>query len=239
MPLYAQFSPRAVGTPSFNIAKFLVTILAPLTKNEFTVLNSHEFVEDISKLSVDTSDDGVFMASFDVESLFTNIPLKETINICVTSLFSTATDVLGITSTYFRSLLELAVMNSFFIFNDKFYRQKEGVGMGLPLGPSFANIFMCHYEKLWLASCPPEFTPMFYRRYVDDCFLLFRDRSHAESYLGFLNSKHPSIKFTMEKESGGKLPFLGVLVRKEGGRLHTSVFRKPSFSGLQTLKGKI
>ena len=38
----------------------------------------------------------------------------------------------------------------------------------------------------------------------------------------------------MEKESDSKLPFLDVLVRKEGGRLHTSVYRKPSFSGLGT-----
>ena len=73
------------------------------------------------------------MASFDVETLFTNISLDETADICMTSLFSTTTHVLGITAKYFRSLLELAVMNSYFIFNDKFYRQKEGVGMGLPL----------------------------------------------------------------------------------------------------------
>ena len=191
----------ACGTPSYNLAKFLVPVLSPLTKNEFTVLNSYEFVDEISKLNVDTSVDGVFMASFDVESLFTNIPLQETIDICIRSLFSTATEVLGITAKYFRSLLELAVMNSYLIFNDKFYRQKEGVGMGLPLGPSFANIFMCYYEKLWLASCPSDFAPIFYRRYVDDCFLLFRDHSHADLFLSFLNSKHRSIKFTMEKES--------------------------------------
>ena len=112
---------------------------------------------------MDSSANGVYMASFDVVSLFTNIPRQETIDICIMSLSSTAIQVLGITAKYFRSLLELAVMNSYFIFNEKFYFQKEGVGMGLPLGPTFANIFMCHYEKLWLASCPPEFAPMFYR----------------------------------------------------------------------------
>lgn len=124
-------------------------------------------------MNIDHGSSSCFMASFDVESLFTNIPLKETIDICIKSLFSTATEVLGITSKYFRSLLELAVTNSFFIFNEKFYRQTEGVGMGLPLGPTFANIFMCHYEKVWLDSCPSDFAPLFYRRYVDDCFLFF------------------------------------------------------------------
>ena len=93
---------------------------------------------------------------------------------------------------------------------------------------------MCYYEKVWLASCPPNFAPIFYRRYVDDCFLLFRKPSHVDSFLRFLNSKHQSIKFTMEKEINGQFPFLDVLVTRQGGRLHTSVYRKPSFSGLGT-----
>ena len=231
-PLRPIFS--ACGTPSYKLAKYLVPVLAPLTRNEFTLENSYQFVEDIAKFNVDSSANGVYMASFDVVSLFTNIPLQETIDICIRSLFFTASQVLGITSTYFRALLELAVMNSYFIFNEKFYRQKEGVGMGLPLGPTFANIFMCHYEKLWLASCPADFAPLFYRRYVDDCFLLFKDQSHADLFLRFLNSKHGNIKFTMESESHGKLPFLDVMVHREGGRLHTSVYRKSSFSGLGT-----
>ena len=66
------------------------------------------------------------------------------------------------------------------------------------------------------------------------CFLLFKDPSHADLFLSFLNSKHRSIKFSIEKESNGKLPFLDVLVSKGDGRFHTSVYRKPSFSGLGT-----
>ena len=49
--------------------------------------------------------------------------------------------------------------------------------MGLPLGPTFANIFMCYHEKLWLRECPDHFKPVFYTRYVDDTFVLFRDES--------------------------------------------------------------
>ena len=196
-PLRPIFS--ACSTPAYGLAKFLVPVLAPLTKNEYTVMNSYEFVGEVSKMNVDSND--MFMASFDVESLFTNIPLQETVDICMNSLFSSASEVLGITSKYFRMLIELAVTNSYFIFNDKFYRQIEGVGMGLPLGPTFANIFMCFHEKQWLSSCSAEFAPVFYRRYVDDCFILFKDPSHADLFLSFLNSQHRCIKFTIEKET--------------------------------------
>ena len=114
------------------------------------------------------------MASFDVENLFTNTPLAETIDICIQSLFTDSNSTaLGMDRNQFRTFLQKSVLNSFFMFNDKFFKQIEGLGMGLPLGPSFANIFMSYCEQQWLDDCPVDFKPAFYRRYVDDTFLLF------------------------------------------------------------------
>ena len=64
----------AIGTPTYDLAKFLVPILKPLTENEYTVHDSFSFANDVRKLSSKN-----LMASLDVESLFTNIPLEETI----------------------------------------------------------------------------------------------------------------------------------------------------------------
>ena len=65
-------------------------------------------------------------------------------------------------------MLEIATTESFFIFDNKLYKQIDGVAMGLPLGPTLVNIFLCHYEKAWLNECPSQFKPVVYRRYVDD-----------------------------------------------------------------------
>ena len=148
------------------------------------------------------------MASFDMESLFTNIPVQETINIAIDSLFNSCTSISGIPKKIFRTMLDLAVSNSFFLFNNKLYKQTDGVGMGLPLGPTFANIFLCFHEKKWLDSCPLAFRPRYYKRYVDDCFLIFNDISHVDKFLDFLNRQHPKMKFTKELEAKGSLPFL-------------------------------
>ena len=136
------------------------------------------------------------------------------------------------TEKLFKSLLELAVHNSFFLFNGKYYQQVEGMGMGSPLGPTFANVFMCHHESVWLDHCPPQFKPVHYFRYLDDTFLLFKEKSHSDSFFTYINSKHPSINFTTEEESDDKLPFLDVLVRRYDKTFSTSVFRKSTFSGL-------
>ena len=72
----------AIDTPTYNIAKFLVPHLAPITRNEFTVKDSFAFAEEIRK-----QDANLYMASLDVDSLFTNVPLEETIDICVNAPF--------------------------------------------------------------------------------------------------------------------------------------------------------
>ena len=191
--------------------------------------NSYQFAAEIRDLKLSGN---VVMASFDVESLFTNIPVQETIDIAVNSLFNTCATVGGIPRKLFRSMLDLAVSNSFFLFNNNLYKQTDGVGMGLPLGPTFANIFLCFHEKKWLSSCPSSFRPIYYRRYVDDCFLIFNDMSHVDKFLDFLNSQHPKMKFTKEVESNGALPFLDVTVKRSGATFETSVYRKPTFTGL-------
>ena len=67
----------AINTPTYSLAKYLNPILSPLTTNEFTAKNSFDFAEEVVNY-----DHNLYMASLDVESLFTNIPLEETIKNC-------------------------------------------------------------------------------------------------------------------------------------------------------------
>ena len=102
----------AINTPTYKLAKFLVNIMEPLTKNEHTVKDTFTFAHDIR-----SQDANAWMSSFDVDSLFTNIPLEETIDICCNELFKSSSLVAGLTKAQFRSLLELATKESFILFN--------------------------------------------------------------------------------------------------------------------------
>ena len=224
-PIFAAYN-----TASYKLSKFIVPILAPFTTGEFTVQNSYKFADEIQRFP---NANNYFMTSFDIENLFTNVPLLETINICLNYLFPCCdTTILGFDRNSFKSLLEHSVLNSFFLFNSRLFRQIDGVGMGLPLGPSFANVFMCFYEKIWLHDCPYDFKPILYRRYVDDTFLLFRDPSHVNLFLQYVNNKHPNIKFTCENEINGTISFLDIKISRLDNKFTTSVYRKSSFTGL-------
>ena len=97
---YPPFQPilSALNTPTYKLAKFLVPILKALTTNEFTVKDSFHFVEEI----VDQQHD-LFIGSLDVDSLFTNIPLEETIEICTNELFKECETIEGLSKLTFKS----------------------------------------------------------------------------------------------------------------------------------------
>ena len=106
--------------------------------------------------------------------------------------------------------------------------------MGSPLGPLFANIFLSYHEQNWLKNCPAQFKPIYYRRYVDDCFILVKSKDHITPFLDYLNSQHTCINFTCEIEADKTLPFLDIKIQRSNGSFVTSVYRKPTFTGLFT-----
>ena len=219
----------SINTFSYNISKFLASFLNVMTINEYTIRKTSEFIDTIKELKFNSD---VVLASFDVESLFTNIPLSETCDIIENNLHQGNYN-LPIKIELFVKLLKIAVTESVFLFNSKYYKQVNGCSMGGPLSPNLANIFMCDFESKCLTNCPQEFKPVFYRRYVDDCFLVFRDISHVNKFNEYINNIHSNIKFTFELEQNSTLPFLDTLIRKTNdGRLLTSVYRKPTFTGL-------
>ena len=82
------------------------------------------------------------MASLDVDSLFTNIPLEKTIDIFVDNLYNDNQNTPNIPKHDFRNLLNVVTQETFFMFNNKYYKQVDGVAMGSPLGPALPNIFI-------------------------------------------------------------------------------------------------
>ena len=170
----------------YQLAKFLLPILQPPAFNEFTTRDSFTFSDDIRKQYVN-----LFRTSFDVDSLSTNIPLNETIDICVNKLYqhnNMKVNVIG--KQEFRSLLKLTTKESLFMFNKHYYRQIGGVAIGSPLGPTLANIFLCQHEEQWLESCPTQFKPTYFKRYVDDIFCLFQYEQQVNKFEKYLNSRH-------------------------------------------------
>ena len=114
-------------------------------------------MEELKEVSINNK----FLVSYDINSLFTNIPLKETIKLAV-DLIKTSYPNFKISSDGLTKLLKFATCQTHFLFNGKFYDQIDGVAMGSPLAPVLANLFMGHNEKLWLENFQGT-RPSYYR----------------------------------------------------------------------------
>ena len=119
----------ALQTPTYKLAKSLVSVLEPLANNKYTVKDSFNFAAKIVE-----QDSSNFMGSLDIGSLFTNISLEETIEFFMIEK-----------KNQFKDLLSIATKESYFIFNNILYKQIDGVAMGSPLGSSLANAFLAHH----------------------------------------------------------------------------------------------
>ena len=99
---------------------------------------------------------------------------------------------------------------------------------------SIVQSFINHLQSNWLKNCPKDFKPVYYKRYVDDIFVLFNKPEHAQFFLEYMNKKHKNMKFSIETEINGSLSFLDVKIFRENDKFVTSVFRKETFSGVYT-----
>ena len=164
----------------YKLAKWLEEKLKPLSVNQYTIDDALGFSKEIRKHPVLEDD---ILVSYDVTSLFTNVPVQETINILVEKAFtdnwSNSTHDLNLQKDQLTQLLRMASTDQLFQFDGQLYEQREGVAMGSPLGLLLANVFMCHLEEL----SDNDLIPSFYKRYVDDTLAIMPGVDAAEYFL--------------------------------------------------------
>jgi len=156
----------SLGTYNYKLAKYLCDLLTPHLPSSHCAKDTFTFVEDIKKVRCDNS----FLVSFNVESLFTNIPLDETIDLAVDTLLNS--NKVKFERNELKKLLIFATKQTHFLFNNELFDQIDGVAMGSPLDPVLANLFIGHHEEQWLKTDNAK-NVLFYRRYVDDILCLF------------------------------------------------------------------
>ena len=219
----------ALNTFNYQLAKYLCSLLQPPLPNTYSLSDTFSFVQKLK--TVDMSNK--LLISFDVVSLFTNIPFKESIYLAV-SYIAEGNPIFKLSKNDLTKLFSFAKSQTNFLFNGKMYDQTHGVAMGSPLAPVLANLFLGHYENIWLNNYQGP-SVHFYRRYVDDTFCLFNTEHDALLFFEFINSQHPNVKLTVEKETNEVLAFLDVCINNNDPcSLLTSVHRKKTYSGLLT-----
>ena len=214
-----------IPTPTYSMAKKLNELIKPYIPATYSLKSTKEFIDIITA----NRPEGM-IASLDVSSLFTNIPVVRTIDIILKYVYEHPDiPALKIPKTIMKSLLEICTMEcSFRSPEGKMYVQRDGVAMGSPLGVLFAEAFMADVESDVIGNIGK---PQIYCRYIDDIFVCSRDIAELTQLKNALQEKS-GLTFTTELSNDNKIPFLDVLVDASGGDLITSVYRKPTDTGV-------
>lgn len=210
---------------TYTLAKRLNDLLAPFTPANYSLKSSQEFIDIIK-----ASQPSPTMASMDVESLFTNVPVEETIGMICNKLYRSEDSPFPIPEITLRQLLSACTKEAPFYGPDgSMYVQIDGVAMGSPLGVLFANFYMGTLEEK-VFTLYPTLKPPIYARYVDDIFINTGSEEDIRHIIEAFK-RHSSLSFTHEMEHEERLPFLDVLVHRSALSFQTEVYVKSTNLG--------
>ena len=127
-----------IGSPQHATTKWLAQVLEPVSTkySRYVVKDSFAFSESISRIKTSRS---AHMCTFDIKSLFTNVPLDKTIKICTEQLYHSEIEVPTLSEKSFVKLMEKVTKGVEFSFDGVMFKQTDGVAMGSPLGPVLAK----------------------------------------------------------------------------------------------------
>ena len=176
------------------------------------------------------------LVSFDVTSLYTNIP--HTLGLeAVNYWIDKHPDIIDnrFSKEFILEGLRVVLENNHFHFDNEFYLQIKGTAMGTKVAPTYATLVMGYLEDQLYNRSSTVFDQSFceyiqanWKRYLDDCFIFWtKSEEDLEKFHSFLNTINDSIQFTMEK-SHEKLPFLDLLLIKDGSSITTDLYCKPT-----------
>ena len=160
--------PILASTGSFNheCAKWLSDILSPLRSHSTNLKDTFSLTDEVKNLSLNDS----VMYSFDVVSLFMNIPLQFTLQLILDTIFKDNIETFyNLNKRRLKTLLNWAASSTTLQFQGKYSEQVDGIAMGSPIAPMLADIFM-NYVIEEALSTSQQNRPTVLLRYVDDLF---------------------------------------------------------------------
>ena len=217
------------NTPHYNVGKFLAGLLNPLTLNQYSLRDSFDAADAIKSIPPELFSQGYKFVPFDVESLFTNVPLRRTINVVLDRIYNKKLIETSFQKHTLKKLILDSCTKNIFSCNGTLYEQLDGVSMGSSSGPVLANIILSEFEDIIVSELVNSGVIKFYRRYVDDTLLLIWP-TDIQFVLDKFNIFDKNLKFTFDDFQDGNVHFLDLKIT-EGG---IDIFRKNTHTGQYT-----
>jgi hypothetical protein len=170
---------------------------------------------------------GIKFASFDIENMYPNVPTNELIPIIETMSLRNQLDI-NTTNELIKNTHTFLEQN-YFSFRNKNYSQTTGLAMGAPSSAALSEIYLQRLEHTKIVDIITQQNIIGYFKYVDDILVVY-DQSFTDIHNihKALNNLVPTIKFTLENETDGRIIFLDFTIQNKGNKLLFNIYRKPT-----------
>lgn len=223
-----------IGGPSSNtqrLSNLLDIILKPLCKMVPSFIR-----DDLDFLNYipNTVNEGTLLVSFDVTSLYTNIP-HELGYEAITYWLEKHPELINqrFPKEFILEGLQVILENNTFFFDKQCFLQTKGTAMGTKVAPTYATLVMGYLENKMYESLKESFDEEFsnyiqqnWKRFLDDCFIFWtKSKDDLNKFHSEINKLNESIKFTMESDEH-QLPFLDILIKNDNNSIITDLYSK-------------
>jgi len=124
--------------PAYKLAKYLNKILSQhiALHNQYVATNSTSLANDLTRLEILENH---CLMTFDIEDLYVNIPVSETLNIVKTKLLQNNDTQIA---EQILTLLKGVLSQNYFTFEQRIYQPEQSIAMGSPISGIIAEIFL-------------------------------------------------------------------------------------------------
>ena len=213
-----------IGSAPHRLAKHLARPLSSLLGkiSKAHLRNSNDLIEQLKEINFKDK----IMASFDVKSLFTNVPTEGALEATKRALNHINEEDLPINKKHYMELVSICVNFNCFMFENQEYVQHHGLAMGSPLSAVMASLYMESLEEDNFLRIIGRGSQWY--RYVDDVLVIVPKNTNLNNKLRRLNSINDNIEFTLEEETNSEISFLDTVIHRQGNTARFSVHRKPT-----------
>jgi hypothetical protein len=185
----------SIGYITYNASKFLDVLLQPYVKRiPSYIQDSDKFILQLEQQQFPHD---CCILTADVENLYPSIDIDDGLR-CL-ELFLTRQHVHTETIRFIIALAEWVLKTNILTFGNSVWLQIRGTAMGTPFAVAFASIYLSVLEQETWDRCQLVYNfqlPLLFDRFIDDIYSIFRQTTHAETFVEIFQQRRPTISIT-------------------------------------------
>ncbi len=209
---------------TFHLSQQLANQLNPLLlATEWVLQDLYDLLTLLKEINCTNMLNTIKLTTADVDALYSSIDMNTGLQL-IKDFIEELNQENSTKREFLIKAMEFVLTKGYVTFQDQVYQQTNGVAMGSPIIPLYANIFIYQLERQTVYKYKNLETLLLFKRYIDDIFIITKD-AHITDLQNELNTLKPFINLSWSLPAK-YCNFLDLTVFIKNSKIHTNVYQK-------------